>query len=120
MCQNIKVLSKVNSGELLFCEECELYHLAFNNLFFAINLEELKRLRYYVNNIDPEYWEQKYNSCSVRRKIPLPSTQENLVIMFSRQELMELRTLLNYDVFNGEIFNKFLNVDDIDYNLILN
>ncbi|WP_299101506.1 DUF6686 family protein [uncultured Winogradskyella sp.] len=120
MCQNIKVLSKVNGGELLFCKDCKLYHLAFNNLFFAINEDELERLKHYMNNIDPEYWEQKYNSCSVRRKIPLPSTQENLVIMFSRQELTEIRTLLNYKMYKENNSIEFLNVDDIDYNLILN
>ena len=120
MCKSVKVLSKVNSGELLFCEDCELFHLAFNNLFFVLNYDELERLKVYMEDIDIEYWEDKYENATVRRKIPLPSTQENLVIMFSRQELKELNTLLSFNDYEESNFIKFLSVDDIDYHLILN
>ncbi|SDS99164.1 DUF6686 family protein [Winogradskyella sediminis] len=120
MCQNIKVLSKVNGGELLYCNDCDLFHLAYNNLFFVLKQDELERLKLYLDQIDAEYWEEKYDDYTVKRKIPLPSTQENLVIMFNRQELKELQTLLSYDDYEENHFIKVISVDDIDYRLILN
>tara|TARA_R100001369_G_scaffold26133_1_gene47268 strand:- start:182 stop:544 length:363 start_codon:yes stop_codon:yes gene_type:complete len=120
MCQSIKVLSQVKSGELLFCEDCELFHLVFNNLFFALNTKELENLKSYVDGLEVGYWEHKYACSRMRRKIPLPLTQENLVIMFNRQEVAELRVLLAYKDKNKNEPIEFLSIDDIDYNVMLN
>lgn len=120
MCQSIKVLSTVKSGELSFCENCRLFHLVFNNLFFAVTAEELERLKSYIDGLEVSYWEHKYACSKMRRKIPLLTTQGNLVIMFNRQEVTELRTLLSYNDIDEQESSSFLSIDDIDYNLILN
>jgi hypothetical protein len=120
MCQSIKVLSTVKSGELSFCENCKLFHLVFNNLFFAVTTEELERLKSYIDGLEIGYWEHKHACSKMRRKIPLPTTQGNLVIMFNRQEVKELRTLLSYNDIDEKESPRFLSIDDIDYNLILN
>lgn len=120
MCNSIKILAKAKSGELSFCEDCKSFHLIFNNLFFALNAKELKRLKAYVNDVEEMYWEHKYVCSNMRRKIPLPTTQENLVLMFNRQEVIELRTLLNFKRTKGKPAINFLSVDDIDFNLVLN
>ncbi|WP_422107904.1 DUF6686 family protein [Winogradskyella sp.] len=116
----MKLLSKVKSGDLWYCKNCQSFHLVFNNLFLALNRGELKRLKSYIDGLEIDYWEHKYACSDLCRKIPLPTTQDNLVVMFNRQEVIELRHLLSFLNKNHEKKGLYLNVDDIDYNLILN
>lgn len=118
MCDRIKILSKVKSGELSICSQCKIYHLEFNNIYLEFNQSQFQQFKTYVLDIEMDYWEHKYASAKVKRKIPIPSMQDNLVLMFKREEIKELQTLLFYNVYNG--FNNYLNIHDIDYTLILN
>lgn len=118
MNQRIKLLSKTKSGDLSFCEEYKQYHLCFNNTLFCLNKRELERLKRYINQIEVMYWEHKYCSPKIRRKIPLPTKQHNLYLMFNRQEIEELRVLL--DIKKDVSSTKLLRLDDIDYTLIIN
>ncbi len=117
MCHNIKLLSRTKSGELSFCKACNVFHLVFNNLFFELNVKEFNRLRSYIYTIKVDYWEHKYACPKIRRKIPLPSMQDNLIIMFNRKEIKELRLLLSA---NPVGIDNLLSVDDIDYAMIIN
>ncbi|AUC82834.1 DUF6686 family protein [Lacinutrix sp. Bg11-31] len=114
MCHNVKTISKVSSGELSICENCKIYHLEFNNICFEFNVEQYEKFKNYLLNIETNYWETKYAHSKVKRKIPIPSLQPNLVLMFNRQEIEELKSLFC----NKK--NVFLALDDIDYTLILN
>ncbi|GAB5564946.1 MAG: hypothetical protein Wins2KO_20090 [Winogradskyella sp.] len=120
MSQKIKILSKTKCGELYYCCNCKLFHLVFNNLFFELDNEEFERLRSYVQDIEIEYWEERFNCSILKRTIPLPTTQNNLVVMFSRQEVVELRTLLSFRDKDYKKKDAYLNVDDIDYDYVLN
>lgn len=117
MCQRLRKLSKSNSGELLVCEQRLIYHLEFNNMYFEFNENQFDHFKMYVLGIDCQYWECKYACSSFKRKIPIPSMQDNLLLMFSRQEIEELKSLLRFE--NREAA-ALLNVDDIDYRFILN
>ncbi|WP_299365665.1 DUF6686 family protein [Winogradskyella sp.] len=116
----MKLLSKVKSGDLWYCKNCQSFHLMFNNLFFALNHEELKRLKSYIDGLEIGYWEHKYACSDLKRKIPLATNQQNLVVMFNRQEIIELRALLKYSNHKGTNQEHFIGIDDIDYKLILN
>ncbi|MDO6760473.1 hypothetical protein Q4566_09715 [Tamlana sp. 2_MG-2023] len=119
MCrEHIKVLSKVKSGELSLCKECKVYHLEFNNIYLELTQVEFDKFKDYVENIEIDYWEHKYACAKVRRKIPIPSMQPNLVLMFKRQEINELKALVN--PVNTDVFGTSLYISDIDYTLILN
>jgi len=118
MCKYLKTLSKVKSGKLSICCQCQLYHLEFNNIYLELNKNEFEHFKTYVLNIDMDYWEQKYAHLITKRKIPIPSIQQNLVLMFNREEIKELKTLLIYNRYNA--FEDFINTPDIDYTLILN
>ncbi len=115
MCHQIKSLIKVKSGELSICEACKVYHLEFNNIYLEFGESQFKEFKMFLSKIDSSYWEQKYACAKFKRKIPIPSLQPNLILMFNRQEIEELKTL----VFLKK--NKtLLNVDDIDYKCVLN
>ena len=115
MCDSLKILSTVKSGELSFCENCKIYHLEFNNLYFVFNDKEFDYFKDYISDLDCQYWECKYAKTAFKKKIPVPSMQENLVLMFSRQEVEELRFLANC-----KRKSNFIKVDDIDYKFVLN
>ncbi|MDN3664865.1 DUF6686 family protein [Algibacter miyuki] len=119
MCENnIKTLAKVTNGELSVCCECRVYHLEFNNIYLELNENEFEQFKNYLFDIEMDYWEYKYASAKVKRKIPIPSMQQNLVLMFKREEIVELRMLLSSRA--THVFNEALTVRDIDYTLILN
>jgi hypothetical protein len=119
MCnRNIKILSKVKSGELSVCKTCKMYHLEFNNIYFEYNRREFEQFKDYILDIEMDYWEHKYASAKVKRKIPIPSMQPNLVLMFKRQEIKELQRLLT--CINRNTFDVYLDMNDIDYKFILN
>ncbi len=118
MCDNLKTIAKVRSGELSICCQCHIYHLEFNNIYLEFNENEFEQFKNYILNIEMAYWEEKYAYAKVKRKIPIPSLQKNLVLMFKREEINELKTLV------ANALNKtklpWLKIDDIDYSLILN
>ena len=118
MCRDsVKVLSRVPCGELSFCSECRVYHLEFNNIYLELRQSDFKQFKDYLINIEMDYWEDKYACAKVQRKIPIPSMQPNLVLMFKREEIKELQSLFNLEN-RKEI--AVLSLTDIDYTLILN
>ena len=117
MCQKIEIINRVRGGELALCKHCNMYHLVYNNLFFVLTKKELKKLRNYINNIDVEYWQEKNRCINVARKIPLPSTQNNLVIMFTPREIKEFKVLLSNRKYS---ISDTIEVNNIDYDIILN
>ncbi|WP_405571914.1 DUF6686 family protein [Winogradskyella sp. Asnod2-B02-A] len=117
MCHNIKVLSKVSHGELSLCKECHIYHLEFNNIYFEFTKHQYHRFKNYLMEIEEDYWEEFYADARVKRKIPIPSIQENLVLMFNKQEILELKALFCN---RGCVFENYISLEDLDYTLILN
>ncbi|WP_082379454.1 DUF6686 family protein [Pseudalgibacter alginicilyticus] len=116
MCNNnIKTVSKVKNGELYVCSQCHIYHLEFNNIYLKFNRKEFENFKTYIFDIEIDYWEHKYACSKMKRKVPIPSLQTNLVLMFSREEIYELQLLLS-----NNSLNPLLETKDIDYTLILN
>lgn len=120
MCNIVTLVAKVKSGELSYCRHCRSFHLIFNNLFYELTRQELKKLKQYVDTIDISYWETKYEHTNLNRKIPLPTTQDNLIIMLNRQEVSELKRLLAFKNYKYKQPISFLNADDIDYRWHMN
>jgi hypothetical protein len=117
MCHKIKTLAKNKQGHLSYCSSCKVYKLTFNNLQFELFPEQLKRLKSYVNTIEIEYWEVKHEHMVMERKIPLPSTQQNLTMMFDKHEVFLLQSLLNLETVKPM---ELLTITEIDYTLFLN
>ena len=117
MCQKSKIISSVKSGELAICEGCNNYSLTFNNIVFQFSKNQLIEFREYVFQIDIDYW-LEYSSCSTqRRKIPIQTHNQNLILVFDFFEINELKKLLG--IFKLDK-NDVLSPEDIDYTLILN
>ena len=117
MCQNSKIISSVKNGEISFCKGCKTYALTYNNIFFQFTIEQLKKFKSYVSQIDIAYW-LDHNACATqKRKVPIPTSHQNLILIFDLYEIQELRILLGIDK-NDPI--KMVPAAAIDYPLILN
>ncbi|TPN87022.1 DUF6686 family protein [Aquimarina algicola] len=112
MCQNIRIISEIKTGQLAKCDTCQLYHLTFNNLLFQFTIEEFESFRKYLYHLEVDYWEHKHIDSDLSRKIPIPTLQENLFLMFNRKEINDLKKLVfnsNYDA------SRILKTHEIEY-----
>jgi len=117
MCQKSKIIASVKNGELSSCNNCKNYNLIFNNIFFQFDKEQLKKFKDYVAEIDVDYWIDYSANTTQKRKIPVPTFHQNLVLVFDAYEIEELKILLGIKADNK---NKMIDTADIDYTLILN
>jgi hypothetical protein len=99
------------------CKGCKNYNLVFNNIFFQFDKKQLNKFKEYVSNIDINYWLDYSSETIQRRKIPVPTFHQNLVLVFDTYEIEELKILLNIRSNNK---NKIISTTEIDYTLILN
>lgn len=86
-------------------------------IFFQFDREQLNKFKQYVSKIDVEYWIDYSASTTQRRKIPVPTFHQNLVLVFDTYAIEELRTLSGIV---DSISQNTLCTKDIDYALILN
>lgn len=117
MCQKSKIISRVKNGEIYICEGCKNYNFVFNNIFFQFDKEQLGKFKEYVSKIDVNYWLDYSASTTQKRKIPVPTFHQKLVLVFDTYEIEELKILLGID--RRERSNMLCSAD-IDYALILN
>lgn len=117
MAHKLKTISKNGLGHISYCESCKTYHLNFNNLFLEFSQRELVQFQKYVCSINIDYWESKYECMPIERKIPIQTQQQNLKMIFNKQEIRALKDLL---LFNTKKPNEQLSILDIDYTLFMN
>ena len=116
----IKLLAKVKSGELTLCTNCNHYHLTFNNIFFEFTSEEYIYFKKYISQIDTTYWNENYPCPRVKRNIPVPTLQGNLVLLFNQQEIEELKTLFDNNEYQEYKEYQEISIKEIDYTFIQN
>ena len=118
MSHHIKRLNKTKNGSFLHCDYCKVYHVLFGHFHFEFTVEELKYFRWFLKNINIDYWEKRYESDLIERKIPIPTLQQNLCLNLNREELNEIKRLLciGKDIKDTSL----VNFKDIDYDFISN
>jgi len=112
MCHKVKTIAKNCNGQLSFCESCKVYHLTFNNFYIELTELEMNAFKNVVTSVEVAYWETKYENVDIKRKIPLNTMQQNLSLVFNRQELESLKDLILLST--TKPYCK-LSVNDIDY-----
>lgn len=114
---NIKKISQVKNGQLVKCETCNIYHLIFNNILYEFDLYEFESFKQYVMDIEVDFWEQQNVHVNMTRKIPIPTSQDNLVILFDKQEIEDLKKLISIKISIGY---QLINPNGTDYSYLLN
>jgi hypothetical protein len=117
MCNYIRTIGKVKSGELTLCTKCNHYQLTFNNIFFEFTEKEYIQFKKYILHLDTSYWNENYPCPKVKKNIPIPTLQGNLVLLFNQQEIEELKKL-----FNNDSYQKYeeISIKEIDDTFIQN
>lgn len=113
-----KTLNQTKNGLLVFCKSCGVYHLTFGHFYLELTKTELHYFGTYITELDVDYWENKCSSCTMKRKIPIPTQQTNLCLLLNRTEVEELKTLLATKGAKDKI--DIIKVKDIDYDFIKN
>lgn len=100
-------------GELYYSNCDQNFHLVFNNLHFTLNNYQYNLLKSHILEIDIKFWLENFSDSTVKRKIPISTNQENLIMIFDIHEFINLKSLFcNHDVNNVGIY---LSSNQIDY-----
>ncbi|HNQ27072.1 MAG TPA: hypothetical protein PKL92_04055 [Aquaticitalea sp.] len=110
-----QILNRTKYGSLVYCKSCAQFHLSYGQFHLSLCKKEFVNFYKFLKSLDLDYWEQHYGN-GTKRKIPIPTLQDNLYLMLTRAELEEIKGLMQYDRQSLSI----LSVDDIDYQFILN
>ena len=94
MCGDVNVVRKNFFGQLCYCEAHSIFHLSFANVLIELTHKELKAFHLVVKEIDIEYWNNLSINKNHKRKYPINTSQQNLVLMFDLNELYALRELV--------------------------
>lgn len=116
MCKNLQPISKNKYGEVYYCNDCNMHHVLFSNFHFILNKIQIEALRKCINSIDILYWESQFENTAIKRKIPIPTCQGNLILIFDKIEFHAFKSLL----FNRKDSDRLLSLQEIEYNCILN
>ncbi|GAB1856511.1 hypothetical protein MHTCC0001_13460 [Flavobacteriaceae bacterium MHTCC 0001] len=112
-----QVIAKNYNGHLAFCKSCNTYNLLFNNISIEFNEKELFAFQKFVGELEVDYWLERYDRTATKRKIPIQTLQQNLILVFNRQEFASLKDLVLQKT--KKPFSQ-LSVLDVDYIFFLN
>ena len=113
-----KYLARTKNGSLVFCRDCGMYQLTFGQFHLELDRSELQHFGAFLEELDPDYWEGNFCDMGLRRRIPIPTQQDNLCLVLDRPELEELKGLVFYRKGQGSI--SLIKVRDVDYDFIMN
>ncbi|UOB17992.1 DUF6686 family protein [Abyssalbus ytuae] len=115
MCHNIKITNRTKNGIVVACVDCKKYQVLFKNLNFNFSQYEYESFINYLRSIDAKGWEEEYKNSIYEKKIPIPTAQQNLIILIDSAELTEIKDLLLHSDYLVP-----LGCNDIDYRLFNN
>ena len=117
MCHNIRIENQTKNGIVVTCTDCDKYQVLYKNLNFNFEQYEYDSFIKYLTGIDSESWEEEYKNSIYSKRIPIPTAQQNLMILVNSEELLELKRLL---IKNKQCVIKGISFKEINYNMIYN
>ena len=118
MCEKLIKIKQNECGELHYCPSHQLYHLMFNNFHLMLDEEQYESLKTDVSEIDIKFWLDKFSDNLVKRKIPIPTHQENLILVFDIHEFIQLKSLFFNHQNHDDLM--YLSTNQIEYQNIFN
>jgi hypothetical protein len=118
MCEKLIKIKQNECGELHYCPAHQLYHLMFNNFHLMLGEEQYESLKTDVSEIDIKFWLDKFSDNLVKRKIPIPTHQENLILVFDIHEFIQLKSLFFNHQNHEDLL--YLSTNQIEYQNTLN
>jgi len=91
-----KLLAQSKNGTLAISGDCRTYHLGFGQFYLELTLAELQRFGVFLEELDVRPWEADLGGQGPKRRISIPTQQENLWLTLDRAELEEPKALIFY------------------------
>lgn len=111
MCPSKKIIKRSKNGILTFCSNSKLFQLVYNNLCFELYEWELGLFKDHLDTLDITYWERQLQCAVHQKKIPISVGTKHFIILLSKDELFELRRLLEKEISHDLL----LSYDDFTY-----
>lgn len=108
-----EIISQTENGKIFRCSGCNQIHVEFNNLNFNFNDKEFQNFSDFIKQINDHYIEHQNKDAIYRRKIIIPLGYKNLNVLLNKNELFELKQLLNQ---NNQGFAKHIIIQAKDMN----
>lgn len=90
----MEIINKTKNGQIFKCNHCKAIHIEYKNLNFNFNNKQFDNFIKAIESIDGEKYEQLNEHSPFDRKIVVPTQQQNLNILLTGKELVELKLLL--------------------------
>lgn len=113
-----KYLARSKNGSLALCKDCGTYHLSFGQFHLALDLPQLQHFGVFLEELDVDIWDSNFHDMGQRRRISIPTQQDNLTLILDRSELEELKGLVFYRKCKGHA--PLIKLRDVDYDFITN
>tara|TARA_B110000027_G_C15953799_1_gene226762 strand:+ start:63 stop:398 length:336 start_codon:yes stop_codon:yes gene_type:complete len=101
-CKNTKTIFRNSNGQISYCKKCKIYYINFNNILLELYIEELMYLRDLVLN--QEKWVARNKKLIKSETIPIPTLQENLILLFDKNQIEGFKELLFMKKLSNKIF----------------
>ena len=88
------VINKNKNGFFGFCDDCQEYHLQFNNIFLTLSEENFNRFSYYLKNLDPSKSMIPGHKLIQERNIVLPVFHPYMLVLVNVEELDMIKKLI--------------------------
>jgi|TARA_B100000900_G_C20236140_1_gene575916 hypothetical protein len=88
------ILNSNKNGFFGFCDDCQEYHLHFNNIFLTLSEENFKRFSYYLKNLDPSMSMIPKHEFIQEKDIILPVLHPYMLVLVNIEELNMLKKLI--------------------------
>ena len=89
------ILHNSTTGQIFICTQCQKIHLEFGHFTIDFTSEaQLKNFLNHLEQVDGPYYEDLNKSTSYRRKVMVPIPETGLKMLFTSNELDEIRNLI--------------------------
>ena len=87
-------VARSDRGQVLYCPHCRIFHLEFGNVHLSLWIEHLHELWETLGTLDGGEVERMNAHTRFRRKILIPMRHSPANLLFTADEVAELRDLL--------------------------
>jgi hypothetical protein len=107
------IIRSSTTGQIFVCNQCRKIHLEFGNFSYDFTSEtKLNDFLNHLEQIDGLYYEELNKSSGYRRKILVPIPDTEIKILFTSNELEEIRNLIRS--FTGRKRKELMNITRIE------
>lgn len=101
------------TGQIFVCNQCRKIHLEFGNFTCDFTSEtKLNDFLSYLEHIDGQHYEKLNRSSGYRRKIMVPIPDTGIKMLFTSNELEEIRNLIRS--YTGRKRKELINITRIE------